>query len=216
MPNESIEQQEVNFQPLMIDFNSRSVVIIGGGKVAAKRARVLLQGGAVITVISPSLEPGLEKLWEQKKVNWKKKFFEPDDLEGAFMAVVATNDPSVILSVPHPTSGLPLVNSAGEARRGNVQFPAFLTRGKLTLAVSTSGASPMLTSQIKEELENRFESDYEGYVDFLYECRQLIKNSLLTKQEKRQFLHELLDESFMNEEKQQQTILWLKKLAAGG
>ncbi|WP_037986012.1 NAD(P)-binding protein [Thalassobacillus devorans] len=216
MGNDFAEQQEVNFQPLMIDFKGRCVVIIGGGKVAAKRARVLLQGGALITVISPALDTELEKMRKQEKVNWKKKLFEPDDLEGAFMVVVATDDPSVNMSVLQSSSQVPLVNAAGEASGGNVHFPAFLKRGKLTLTVSTHGASPILTSRIKEELENRFEPDFEMYVDFLYECRQLIKNTPLSKQEKRQFLHELLDESFRTEEKQQQIILWLKRLAEGG
>ncbi|MFG6117552.1 NAD(P)-binding protein [Halobacillus sp. MO56] len=216
MPSDFTKQQEADFQPLMIDFKGRRVVIVGGGKVAVKRARVLLQGGAVITVISPALDTELEKAWEQKKVNWKKKLFEPGDLEGAFMAVVATDDPSVNMSVLPSSYQVPLVNAAGQASGGNVQFPAFLKRGKLTLAVSTHGASPILTSRIKEELEHQFEPDYESYVDFLYECRQLVKNCPLTKQEKRQFLHELLDESFMTEEKQQQTILWLERLAEGG
>lgn len=216
MRNNFTEQQGVNFQPLMIDIKSRHVIIIGGGKVAAKRARTLLQRGAIITVISPVLEAEIQEMWRQRKVNWEKKPFQSGDLKGAFMAVVATDDPSVNLSVLQSSSDVPLVNAATEASQGNVQFPAFLTRGKLTIAVSTNGASPMLTSRIKEELEYQYEADFETYVDFLYECRQLVKNSPLTKQEKHQFLHELLDEAFMSKEKQQQTILWLKRLAEGG
>ncbi|MBM7551331.1 NAD(P)-binding protein [Thalassobacillus pellis] len=198
--------------PLMISVHGEIVVIAGGGKVAAKRARTLRNYGAMVTIVSPEICPELYQMWNLSEVDWKSKCYEQADSEKAFMVVAATDNPSVNAEVAETSSDNLLFNDTADARRGNVQFPANVTRGDLTITVSTNGASPMLASKIKKDLEEQFDEDYEQYVDFLSDCRQLIKHSGFPKAKQKQLLRELLHSDYFNYERQQQTINWLKHL----
>ena len=72
-------------------------------------------------------------------------------------------------------------------KEGNITFPNQLRRGKLTISVSTDGASPKLAKQIIQNLAQTYDESYEDYIDFLYESRQLIKEKALTSSEKQSY-----------------------------
>ena len=82
----------------------------------------------------------------------------------------------------------------------------------MTLSVSTQGASPGLTSQILQEFRDRYDEHYEAYVDFLYECRQRIKQSQLTASERKQFLKDILSSDYLNKHKQYEVRTWLDSI----
>lgn len=199
--------------PLMVDLNERSVVIVGGGHVAERRIRSLLESGASLTIISPEITEEICSLSEAKLVNWQQKHFDPVDLEGAFLVIAATNNPVVNQTVIQASPINSLLNVASVASNGNVHFPAHFKQGKLSVGISTNGASPMLSAKIKEQLETIYDVHYGDYVDFLYESRQLIRESPLSKTKQRLLLKELLSEDYLNKNKQHQTIDWLKHLS---
>ncbi|GGB60457.1 precorrin-2 dehydrogenase [Lentibacillus populi] len=201
--------------PFMIDLVNKRVVIVGGGLVAERRMRCLLESGACVTVISPEIGEGIRALWEEGYVNWKQRHFEADDVADAFLIIVATNDPATNQTVIEAVPETSLVNVAADAEQGNIQFPAHLQQGKLSISIATNGASPMLAAKIRNRLATTYDRNYGDYVDFLYESRQLIKRSLLTKQTQTLLLRELLDESFKNKQKQMAIINWLESLVKG-
>lgn len=196
--------------PLMVDVAEKNIVIVGGGRVAERRVGALLTGGACLTVISPEIKEGIRSLWEDEQLNWKQKYVETEDLDGAFLIIVATNDAMVNQSVIKVSPPNSLLNVAGEADQGNVHFPAHFKQGKLSVGVSTNGASPLLSAKIKNELHTIYDESYGDYVDFLYESRQLIKDSFLDKMAQTLLLKELLSERFLNKHKQRLTVEWLK------
>ncbi|MGP4107590.1 NAD(P)-binding protein [Virgibacillus sp. L01] len=198
--------------PLMVDLEGKKVVIVGGGKVACRRVDTLKESGASITIISPEIEAGIHSLWDAARVNWQQKEFEPDDLEGAFLVIVATNNPAVNQAVVKSSPPNSLLNVTSDASQGNIHFPSNIKRGELSVSISTNGASPLLSAKIKQQLETIFDDRYIDYVDFLYESRQLIKHTTLTKTERRSLLKELLSDDFLDGKKQQQTIDWLRSL----
>ncbi|MFZ3577476.1 NAD(P)-binding protein [Virgibacillus sp. DJP39] len=198
--------------PLMVDLEGKKIIIIGGGRVAYRRADTLTDSGAAITIISPEIAEGIRSLLENEKVTWRQKNFEPVDLEEAFLVIVATNNPEVNSSVVKACPPDSLLNVASDSTQGDVQFPSHLKRGKLTVSISTDGASPLLSSKIKKQLQTTFEEGYGDYVDFLYESRQLIKRSPLGLKERRQLLKELLSDEFLNSKKQRIAINWLTNL----
>lgn len=198
----------MNPTPLMVDLTGKKAVIVGGGKVAEKRTRVLVESGASVTIISPTITEGLQELIEDSTTEWKQKHFDSRDVQHTYLVVIATDDDETNERIRESCDHVPLVNVASKAERGNLHFPAHLSRGKLSVAVSTNGASPMLTSRIKEELERTYDEAYEAYVDFLYECRQLIKRKGFAPEEKRFILQALLDDTFFDRGKQQ--ALWNK------
>ncbi|ASN06792.1 NAD(P)-binding protein [Virgibacillus necropolis] len=196
--------------PLMIDLGGKKVVIVGGGRVAERRVQNLLESGALLTVISPEIEEKIHSLWEKGLLNWRQKYFEAEDLDNAFLIIVATNNSVVNQSVVQATPPNSLLSVASDANQGNVQFPAHFKQGKLSVSISTNGASPLLSAKIKKHLHTIYDENYGDYVDFLYESRQLIKHSALAKKEQKLLLKDLLREDFLNKDKQRKKLVCLK------
>ncbi|ELN9439513.1 NAD(P)-binding protein [Staphylococcus aureus] len=96
-----------------------------------------------------------------------------------------------------------------DASNGNVVFPSALHRDKLTISVSTDGASPKLTKSIMAELEALYPPSYSSYIDFLYTCRQKIKVLDITYNEKQQLLSQIVSQEYLNHDKQAQFLAWL-------
>lgn len=198
--------------PIMIELEGKKVVVVGGGRIAKRKLGSLLDSGAKLTVISPSVTLELNRWAEEGKIVWKQKCFEPKDAEEAFMMVIATDDSAINSAARRAAPPHCLVNASTEAESGNIHFPAHVKRGKLSIAVSTNGASPMLAKKIKQDLQAQFDESYEQYLDFLFEARQLLKQSRLSRSAKEEYLRGFLAESFLQEEAQQETLRELRLL----
>ena len=143
------------YYPVFLDVRGRRCVVVGGGVLGEEKATRLLKYDADVTVIGPDLTEGLRGLADDGAISWTQRGYEPGDLEGAFIAIVAdTSDDSVNRQ------------AYDEARSRNVPLnvvdipglctwiaPAVARRGDVILAVSTGGASPALARRLREELE---------------------------------------------------------------
>ncbi|MFD2616264.1 NAD(P)-binding protein [Terrilactibacillus laevilacticus] len=197
--------------PVMIDLSGRHVVIVGGGNIAARKLQLLLETGAHMTIVSPSIVASLQPLHRNGDFIWKQKPFEKQDIANADVVIVATNDPVINQQVVEGAPRHALINNTEDAERGNMTFPSFFRKGRLTVSTSTGGASPTLAKMISQQLRTLFDDEQcEAYLDFLYDCRKLIKGSSLSKSEKIDFLRKLLDDEFKNKEKQRNLIEQLK------
>ena len=109
----------MNNMPLMIDLSQKSIVIVGGGKVATKRASTLIEYCADVHIVSPTISTTLKELLDNENITWSQKEFEPQDVEHADLVVIATNNndvnTKVLESVPHHA----LCNHASKAQVGN-------------------------------------------------------------------------------------------------
>ncbi|HDC9587872.1 TPA: NAD(P)-binding protein [Staphylococcus aureus] len=195
--------------PLMIDLTNKNVVIVGGGVVASRRAQTLSQYVEHMTVISPTITEKLQNMVDKGVVIWKKKEFELSDIVDAYLVIAATNEPCVNEAVKQALPEHTLFNNVGDASNGNVVFPSALHRDKLTISVSTNGASPKLTKSIMAELEALYPPSYSSYIDFLYTCRQKIKLLDITYNEKQQLLSQIVSQEYLNHDKQAQFLAWL-------
>ncbi|MFD1772518.1 precorrin-2 dehydrogenase/sirohydrochlorin ferrochelatase family protein [Paenibacillus rhizophilus] len=164
------------YLPVMLDVWGKRCVVVGGGKVAERKTLGLLDAGAAITVISPVLTPQLSELSEQASIVWLNRIYAPGDARGAFLVYAATDDPAVNVEVAREADSLGVpVNVGSDAEAGSFITPGVLRRGRLTVAVSTSGAGPGTAAKITKLLEETFGEEYEAYLDFLYKMRQEIK-----------------------------------------
>ncbi|EOA9560495.1 NAD(P)-binding protein [Staphylococcus aureus] len=195
--------------PLMIDLTNKNVVIVGGGVVASRRAQTLNQYVEHMTVISPTITEKLQNMVDNGVVIWKEKEFEPSDIVDAYLVIAATNEPRFNEAVKKALPEHALFNNVGDASNGNVVFPSALHRDKLTISVSTDGASPKLTKSIMAELEALYPPSYSSYIDFLYTCRQKIKVLDITYNEKQQLLSQIVSQEYLNHDKQAQFLAWL-------
>ncbi|MYL70929.1 NAD(P)-binding protein [Halobacillus litoralis] len=187
---------------LSVDVEQKKVIIIGGGKAAEKRAKVFLREKAKITVVSPAVTEDLKEMIKKKEIHWLNRHFENGDVTSAFLLVIATDDCETNDNIALQAGNVPLVNRVDGGKGGNFYLPAQFTRGKLNVSVTTQGASPKLAGRLREEWEKQFPPAYKDYVDFLYECRQMLKASPLSKVEKEMYLERMLDPSYLEREKQ--------------
>lgn len=195
--------------PILLDLTNKSIVIIGGGAIAERRVNKLMQFDAYITVMSPTLTAKLQKLYEQQQIQWLAQDYSIHQLPPAALVVVATNNKAVNRMVKQELPQQTLLNMASDSEQGDVVFPGILKRGRLSISVSTSGASPKLTTAILAELQQQFPPDYEQYVDFLYTCRQQIKQSNISHAEQQKLLATVLDDKYQYKQFQQQLLSWL-------
>ncbi len=157
-----IEDENAVLYPMFVSVAGRRCVVVGGGGVAARKARGLLEHGAEVVVVSPEVRPELENA----DVEILRRPYEAGDLEGAFLAFAATDSRGVNAAVSLEANQRGIaVNVADKPTEGDFALPATLRRGGLQVAVSTGGASPTLARRIKEELELVFAPEWAGIVD---------------------------------------------------
>jgi precorrin-2 dehydrogenase/sirohydrochlorin ferrochelatase len=154
--------------PIFLNLRGRPCAVVGGGAVAERKVKGLLECEASVTVISPRLTGALQKLAEGETIGYLPRAFETGDLEGAFLVVAAADDPEVNSRVWTEASGLGLlVNVADKPDECNFILPSVLRRGGLTLAVGTGGASPALARKLRTDLEDRYGPEYAALVDLM-------------------------------------------------
>lgn len=161
-----------NMLPLHIDFSAKEVLIVGGGKIALRRLKTFLHAGANITVVSPEACEEITRLAEQNEICWKQEKVSVEHLHSPFLIVAATHDHDVNEWIGKNTRPNQLVNIASKMEKGNVLIPKIVKKGKLTLSISTNGASPTLAKELGEKLSSQFDDDFIKELDMLYEERQ--------------------------------------------
>ncbi len=154
-------------------------MVIGGGQVAERKIKELLTGAANVTVISPSITVALRQYHDQGKLNWLPRKYAEGDLEGAFMVHAAADDPEVNRRVAEEAKARGIIaNVTDQPALGSFIHPSVLRRGRLLIAVSTSGAGPLAARAIRRKLEDDFGTEYEEYLDSLYDMRKMIQEQV--------------------------------------
>jgi len=144
-------------------------VVVGGGEVANRKARKLLQARAKVVVVSPEVKPELASMAAEVR----RRPYREGDLEGAFLVFAATDarEVNAVVAREARERGIP-INVADKPSEGNFALPSVLRRGQLQVAVSTGGASPALARRIRQELEDAFGSEWAGVVESLRRARR--------------------------------------------
>jgi precorrin-2 dehydrogenase/sirohydrochlorin ferrochelatase len=181
------------YYPVMLDVRERPVMVIGGDKIAAEKAAALASSGARVSMISP--QPGEEvlRLEERGQVTLRRKSYEPGDLAGAFVVVAATSDQELIEAIWQETQerGQP-VNIVDVPRYCSFILPSILRRGKLTVAVSTEGASPALAKRIRQQLEEVLPPAYETYIDLAALVRARLRQAGVSYDARDEFFRDFM------------------------
>lgn len=164
------------YYPVFLNTRGKKCVVVGGGQVALRKARALLDAGADVKVVSPDLCMELNTLVEAEEISVEKRQFQPGDLEGAFITVAATDDNSINLEVAREARGKGiLVNVVDDPGNSDFIVPSYLRRGEITVAVSTTGRSPALARKIRARLEEDIGNEYAALVQLVDEVRMEIK-----------------------------------------
>ncbi|MGM7635120.1 precorrin-2 dehydrogenase/sirohydrochlorin ferrochelatase family protein [Bacillus sp. Hm123] len=176
----------------MLKLAGKQVVVIGGGKVAARKVASLVEAKAVVQVVSPEVSSEMAELIAHHPIDWQQKSFQKQDVEAAFVVFAATNDRKVNEYIGQCASDQQLVNIVDDPHASNFFVPASLKKGKLAIAVSTSGGSPGLSKKIIQELTHQYDDQFISFLDFLAECREQIKSRGSDPVKRKQLLTELI------------------------
>jgi siroheme synthase-like protein len=144
----------MGFYPLALELGGRRCVVVGGGPVAERRVEALLQAGAEVTIVSPTLTPTLAALRDAGRVRQVARVYEPGDLAGAVLAFTAVDDPTVSAVVAREAFERGVwLNAADQPAYCDFILPGIVRRGVLTVAVTSGGTSPALTRALREHLD---------------------------------------------------------------
>ncbi|AMX84601.1 siroheme synthase [Geobacillus subterraneus] len=181
---------------VILQVRGRRAVVVGGGKVAARKIRGLLEAGADVVMIAPKAEPELQALAAAGTIGWCIKTFAPGDLDGAFLVIAATNDRGVNEAVAQAAAPGQLVNVVDDPERCDFHVPAVVRRGPLTIAVSTEGASPAVARRIRRELEEQYGEEYGPYLEFLQRARDIVLREVDDVEGRKRLFRALAADSF--------------------
>ena len=165
--------------PITLDVKGRPCVVLGGDEEAADKVQKLLDAGAKVTVVSPTLNDALRKLTAAAKVIHRVRLFRGQDAEGAFLVIntlrgdeefsrglyeLATKERFLLCSLDRPDYS-------------NAWLPALVSRGHLRCAVSTSGTAPALASRLRQDMEEIFDETFQSFLEWLASVRETVQES---------------------------------------
>lgn len=204
----------VNYYPVMWKLSGKKCLIVGGGHVAERKVKSLLEAGAHVTVVSPALTDQLT-IWNTTgMLKARMGLYESSDIkEDYVLAIAATNDPAVNAQVVRDARayGVPII-SVDDPEAGDFIVPAVLRRGRLVMAISTSGASPVAATQIRDQLERQFGDEYEIYFDFLHEYRIELHRMNVSGTDRRVLMHKVMELDLLAKIREGSFSEWKKSL----
>ena len=179
----------MDYFPLFVDLRDRRCVVVGGGRLALRKAELIAKAGARITVVAPKIGERLADIANETIF----RDFTAADVNDAALVIGATDDPSVNRAVSEAArkQNVP-VNVVDDAELSNVIFPSIVDRSPLVIAISSGGASPVLLRQLRTRLEAMIPSSYGRLAEFAGRFRKRVADAIDDGDSRRRFWERVL------------------------
>lgn len=169
----------MQYLPIFLDVRGRSVLMVGGGAVAARKVETLLEAGARVRVLAPALHEDLQAVVEAGEIEWVQERFSDVQLGTPVLVYAATSDATVNQAVAAAAQAHNIpVNVVDAPESGSFITPSVIDRSPVLAAVATSGASPVLTRLIRARLESLIPSGYGRLAEFAAGFRKRVQERL--------------------------------------
>jgi siroheme synthase-like protein len=156
----------------------RRVVVVGAGRIAARKIAPLLEAGALVEVVAPEAGAEIESWAAAGRLVLHARAFRDADLDGAWLALTATDDPAVNAAVHAAGEARRVwVNSADDPANCSFTLMSVLRRGDLVVSTGTGGRSPALAAHLRRRLEEEIGPEYETLLDLLADAREELRGS---------------------------------------
>lgn len=184
--------------PVCLKLEGYPCLVVGGGKVACRKAKSLLACGAKVTVASPALCRGFAKLRKENKIFFKKSEYREKFLRGFFLVIAATNDEKVNLKIQKAAKSKKILfNIVDKPALCNFYVPAVIRKKGLLVSVSTAGRFPGLAKKLKEDLTPIL-ANYADKIKILTRLRDQIKLRVKSPKARKKLAKILLHRRVLN------------------
>lgn len=178
----------MDFLPLFHKLQDRLVLVVGGGEVALRKARLLADAGATLRVVAPDVRDDLRELAGQGANQLLLRGYQAGDLEGAALIIAATDDESLNARISEQAQSLGIpINVVDAPKLCSVIFPAIVDRSPLIVAVSSGGDAPVLARLIRAKIETWIPATYGQLAGLAKRFRAQVKGLLPDVQQRRVF-----------------------------
>jgi siroheme synthase-like protein len=162
--------------PVNLLVNGRQVVVVGGGRIAARKIEPLLDLGADVVVVAPSIGDEVRAWHDAGRLVLHERAFAPGDLDAAWLAVTATDDPAVNAAVHEAGETRRVwVNSADDPANCSFTLMSVVRRSDVVVAIGTGGRSPALATWLKGQVAQELGPEYETLLELLSEARESMR-----------------------------------------
>ena len=183
------------FYPMFVDLEGRRCLVVGGGPVATEKVEKLVDHGAHVRLVSPGITPELAAMVAEGTVaEHHARPYRPEDLEGCFLVIAATNLDPINRMVWQDAEARNMVcNVVDVPPLCNFIVPSIVRRGELAIAISTGGASPVVAKHIRRQLDETYGPEWEALVDLMRDVRDELKVRYLDMPSRRDAVERLMD-----------------------
>jgi siroheme synthase-like protein len=207
------------YYPAMLDLAGRNALVVGGGEVAAQKARPLLDAGVRLRIVAPALVASLHARVDSGEVTWEQREVRAGDTAGMAIVVCATDSRNVNRMVFDEASaaGIP-VNVVDDPELCTFIVPATVRRGSLQLAISTGGRSPAFAKFVRQQLESAVGEEFATLADMAGRLRDRARDAGMGYAERDRLAGEALPRllALLREGKNDQAEALLDELVPGG
>ena len=183
----------MDYLPVFLKITDRPCLVVGGGKVAARKVRLLARAGASITLVSPALCDEVAAAVKKGTVRHVERGFQDDDLDGVILVIAATDDAALNRSVSELARRQRIpVNVVDSPALCSFIMPSIIDRSPLQVAVSTGGKSPVLARLLRARLESFIPAAYGQLAKLVDEYRQRVKDRFTDVEQRRYFWESVL------------------------
>jgi len=181
--------------------DGRPCLVIGGGRIALEKVRVLLDCGTAVRVVAREPSPEVAELAAEARITLRIKEYESRDLESALFVIAATNDPDLNHRIfEEATAAGKLVNVVDDPEYCDFYFGSIVRRGALQIGISTAGESPAFAQQLKREIDQALPADTGSWLENLGGLRRHVNRTIPPGPERISLLRELAKREACNPE----------------
>jgi uroporphyrin-III C-methyltransferase/precorrin-2 dehydrogenase/sirohydrochlorin ferrochelatase len=174
--------------PIFLDVKQKPCLLVGGGEVAGRKARLLLEAGSSLRVISPELGLTLSDMFQEGKIEHVKRKYQADDLGDVHLVIAATDNKAVNQQISEQAKAARIpVNVVDQPALSSFIMPSIIDRSPVIVAVSTGGTSPVLARLIRGRLESLIPTGYGRLAELSGRFRNAVKEKFDNITDRRRF-----------------------------
>jgi siroheme synthase-like protein len=184
----------MNFRyPIFLDLTGKRCLVTGQGTEILAKIRRLIACGASVIYVNPAADKTIAALAAKRQIIWNARHFEGSDLDGCLLVITALRDNEEIFRLAEERNIL--CNAVDDPAHCRFSFGSVVSRGDLTVAISTNGVAPALAVRLRERLEHELGEEYADFIAMLAELRPEIVRGLPDFEKRRALWYRLVDSS---------------------